>query len=139
MAAEVFKDYLSTTKLTFSYKIVTIWALLDIVDRDGKTNATHLIKAFHRFYLERQQQGLPAEKERERHPSPLIKPDEVTEAQIWHILTRYPLKLMEEFILVDGDIVRFRHNLWKQLSAADLVEIKEIAQRRLDAYYESMK
>lgn len=139
MTVEVFKDYLSTTKLTFSYKAVLVLALVDVVDHVGKASTSQLIGAFHRFYLERQRQGLPAEKERERHPSPLIKPDEVTDDQIWQILARYPLQLMEEYISVDGDIVRFKHNLWSQLSASDLVALKEIAQQRLEAYYEGVE
>ena len=87
MTVESFKEYLSTTKLTFSYKAVLILALLDVVNRDGKATTSQLISAFHRFYLERQRKGLLAEKGRERHPSPLIKPDEVSDTQIWQILT----------------------------------------------------
>lgn len=139
MIVEAFKDYLSTTKLTFSYKAVLVLALLDVIDRDGKATTLQLIGAFHHFYLERQRQGLPTEKERERHPSPLIKPDEVSDAQIWQILVRYPLELMGDYISADGDIVQFRHNLWSQLSASDLVAIKEIAQQRLEVYYEDIE
>lgn len=139
MTIEAFKEYLSTTKLTFSYKAVLVLALLDVIGRDGKASTSQLIGAFHQFYLERQRKNLAAEKERERHPSPLIKPDEVTDEQIWQILARYPLELMEDYISVDGDIVRFKHNLWSQLSASDLVALKEIAQQRLKVYYEDIE
>jgi len=139
MAIEAFKEYLSTTRLTFSYKAVLVLMLLDIVDRDGKTSTSQLIAAVHRFYLERQQQGLPAEKTRERYPSPLVNPDEVSDAQIWQILTRYPLELMEDYIVVDDDAVRIKHAVWSRLSASDLVELKEIARQRLDTYYEDVE
>jgi hypothetical protein len=46
---------------------------------------------------------------------------------------------MEEYISVDGEVVRLKHNLWSQLSASDLVALKEIAQQRLEAYYEDIE
>jgi hypothetical protein len=112
MAVEAFKDYLSTTKLTFSYKAVLILALLDIVDRDGKTTTSQLIGAFHQFYLERQRQGLPAEKERERHPSPLIKPDELSDAQIWRIMLQIQLSVEETLHALHTLHTRHRFSLF---------------------------
>jgi hypothetical protein len=136
MFLESFKDYLATTKLTFSYKPVLVLTLLDVVDRYGKASHAMLIGRFHAFYLERQRQGLPPEKERILYPSPLIKPDEVSDAQVWQILVRYPLELMDEFISVNEDYVRIKSALWSQMTAADLIELKEIALRRIQAYYD---
>ena len=139
MAVQAFKDYLSTTQMTFSYKAVMVLALLDAIDQDGKASHALLMSSFHAFYLDRQRRGLPAEKERDRNPSPLINPDEVSEAQIWQILARYPLELMDEFISVDDDYVRIKSALWSQMTAADLVEMKQIALRRVEAYYEGIE
>jgi hypothetical protein len=139
MAGEAFKDYLSTTQMTFSYKAVMVLALLDAIDQHGKASHAMLIRGFHAFYLDRQHRGLPTEKVRERYPSPLINPDEVSDAQIWQILARYPLELMDEFIAGDDNYVRIKPTLWSQMTAADLVELKEIAQRRIEAYYEDVE
>lgn len=138
MTIHAFKDYLSTTQMTFSYKAVMVLALLDAIDQHGKADHAMLIRGFHAFYLERQRKGLPAEKERERNPSPLLNPDEASDAQIWQILARYPLELMDEFISVDDYYVRIKSALWSQMTASDLVELKEIAQRRIEAYYEDI-
>lgn len=139
MTIHAFKDYLATTHMTFSYKAVMVLTLLDAIDQHGKASHAMLIRSFHAFYLERQRRRLPTEKERERNPSPLLNPDEVSDAQIWQILARYPLELMDEFISVDDDYVRIKSALWSQMTAADLVELKEIAQRRIEAYYEDIE
>lgn len=136
MTIHALKDYLAITQMTFSYKAVMVLALLDAIDQHGKASHAMLIRGFHAFYLERQRRGLPAEKERERNPSPLLNPDEVSDAQIWQILARYPLELMDEFIALDDDYVRIKPALWSQMTASDLVELKEIAQRRIETYYE---
>ena len=52
---------------------------------------------------------------------------------------RYPLPLMDEFITVDDDSVRIKSLIWAQMSAADLVELREIAQKRIEAYYEGVE
>ncbi len=132
---DALKEYLTTTHMTFSYKAVMVLALLNAIDHHGKSSRATLIRNVHAFYLDRQRRGLPAEKDRER-PSPLIRPDEVTDEQIWQILTRYPLDLMDAFIAVEDDDVRIKSALWSQMSAADLIELKEIALRRIEIYYE---
>lgn len=135
---QAFKDYLTSTHMTFSYKAVTVLVLLDGVDTHGRISRENLIRRFHAFYLQRQQQGLTSEKERERHPSPLLKPAEVNEAQVWQILARYPLPLMEDFILLTDDVVQIKPSLWEQMRASDMVELKEIALQRIEAYYEEV-
>lgn len=139
MSVSDLKDYLASTSMTFSYKAVMVLALLDAVDQHGKASQSALIARFHAFYLERQRRGLPTEKTRDRNPSPLLKPNEASNAQIWQILVRYPLPLMDEFITVDDDSVRIKPAIWAQMSAADLVELREIAQRRIVAYYEDVE
>ena len=139
MTISEFKDYLSSTTMTFSYKAMMVLALLNGVDQNGKASQSTLIAGFHAFYLDRQSRNLPTEKERDRNPSPLLNPDEVSDAQIWQILARYPLPLMDEFITVDDDSVRIKSSIWAQMSAADLVELREIAQQRIEAYYEGVE
>ena len=139
MSVSDFKDYIASTQMTFSYKAVMVLALLDVVDQHGKASHSALIARFHAFYLERQRLGLPTEKKRDRNPSPLLKPDEVSDAQIWQILARYPLPLMDDFITVDDDSVRIKSSIWAQMSAADLVELREITQQRIEAYYEGIE
>lgn len=135
MPVEAFKKDLAKTKLTFSYKAVLILALLEVVDHYGKTNKAQLIAAFHRFYLARQQQGLVPEKTRSRYPSPLRKPDELNDTQVWQILVRYPLNILDAYITFDDDTIQFKHAIWSELRARDFIELKEIAQKRLDDYY----
>lgn len=139
MPVEAFKTYLSTTKLTFSYKAVLILALLEVVDHHGKANKEQLVSAFHHFYLARQQQGLIPEKIRSRHPSPLRKPDEVNDAQVWQILVRNPLDLLDAYITFDDDTIQFKHAIWSQLRAQDFIELHKIAQQRLDDYYANIE
>ena len=139
MTIESFKDYLATTQMTFSYKAVMVLALLYVVDHQGKASHPELRAGFLAFYLDRQRHGLPTEKQRERYPTPLLKPNEVSDAQIRQILGRYPLELMGAYLSVDEDFVRIKPAIWSQMTAADLVELKEIALRRLEAYYEGIE
>jgi hypothetical protein len=139
MTISEFKDYLASTPVTFSYKAVMVLALLDAVDQHGKASESALIARFHAFYLDRQRRNLPTEKERDRNPSPLLNPDEVSDAQIWQILARYPLPLMDEFITMDDDSVWIKPTIWAQMSAADLVDLREIAQQRIESYYEGVE
>jgi len=139
MTVSDLKDYLASTQMTFSYKALMVLALLDAVDQHGKASQSTLIAGFHAFYLDRQRRNLPTEKERDRNPSPLLNPYEISDTQIWQILVRYPLSLMDEFIAVDDDSVRIKPSIWVQMSAADLVELREIAQKRIEAYYEGVE
>lgn len=139
MTVQAFKEYLTITQMTFSYKAVLVLALLDAIDPHGKASHAMLIRSFHSFYLDRQHRGLPTEKARERNPTPLLNPYETTDAQIWQILARYPLELMDEFITVDDAYVWIKTALWAQMTAADLIELKEIALRRIEAYYQDVE
>jgi hypothetical protein len=139
MSFEAFKNYLSGTQMTFSYKPVLVAALLDVVDRDGKTTSSRLIDSFREFYLDRLRRGLPTEKERGVSPSPMLKPDEISDEQIWNILVRYPLELMKEFIQFDNEIVRIQPIIWKQLTSDDLIQLKQITQQRIEKYYKGIK
>lgn len=138
MTVSAFKEHLSSTSMTFAYKAVMVLALLDAIDQHGKASQSALIARFHTFYLERQQRGLPTEKKRDRNPSPLLNPVDVTDTQIWQILARYPLPLMDEFIIVDDDTIQIKPAIWKEMSAADFVELREIAQRRIETYYQDL-
>jgi hypothetical protein len=103
-----FKKYLQNMQMTFSYKAVMIQALLDSIDQQGKVTRTTLIEAFRAFYLNRHRHGLMIEKYRERNPSPMLRPHEVSDAQIWQILARYPLPLMGEFLVVTEDSIQIK-------------------------------
>jgi hypothetical protein len=133
------KDYVSNTSMTFSYKAVMLLALLDAIDQDGKASHSALIRGFHNFYLQRQRQGLPTERARERNPTPLLNPAQVSDTQIWQILSRYPLELMGEFITVDNDYVRINPALWSQMTAADFIELRELLLQRIERYYEEIE
>lgn len=139
MSASEFKSYVSITKLTFSYKPVLVLVLVDNLNPKGEISRTNLITAFRDFYVNRRKDSKPVERKNAMPPSPLLNPDEVSDAQIWQILARYPLPLMDEFITVDNDIVRIKTSIWAQMSAADLVELREIAQKRIEAYYEGVE
>lgn len=111
-------------------------ALIDSIDNKGVANRDAVIANFCGFYVERIKLGLEAEKPRERNPSPLLKPDETSDEQIWNIIARYPLPLMEDYVSHENDTIRIRPTIWSQMSASDLVEIREIAQQRLEVYYD---
>lgn len=135
-----FKEYLETTKLTFSYKMVLALVLLENVDAQGRVHRDTVIGAFRQFYVERQQRGLITEKERERHPSPMQTPQQASDGQVWQVLARYPLPLMEDFIVFEeaSGIIQLKPQLWDTMRAADLITLKAIARQRLDAYYAAL-
>lgn len=139
MSQEVhdFKQYLETTKLTFSYKLVLVHVLLSSVDEHGHMRQGDLISAFRAFYIERERAGLPTERERERHPSPMQTPHEASDETVWQILARHPLPLMERFVFADAGagVVGFKPRLWDAMHARDVAVLRAIVQKRLADYY----
>jgi hypothetical protein len=136
MRPDDFKRHIIGMKLTFSYKPVLVKVMLDNVDSAGQLSKDELTHAFRQFYIERSQVGLKSEKSRDRNPSPLLDPEETTNDQIWQILVRYPLPLLDEFIKSDNELVGFNAELWSRMSAADLAELRALVAARIEAYYE---
>jgi hypothetical protein len=97
---------------------------------------------FTRLNLQKNRQHWPAET---NHCAP-YKPilllaviDLIAEGHIRDNLIEITPELMDEFISVDDDYVLIKSALWSQMTAADLVELKEIARQRLEAYYEDIE
>lgn len=139
MSIHEFKNYIATTKLTFSYKVVVLLVLIENVNHDGQVARERFIKAFRNFYIQRKQQNKIVERLSALPRSPLLNPEEVSDSQIWQILTRYPLQLLQDYVEINDGFIVVKSDIWADMSASDLVELREIAMQRIDDYYKHIK
>jgi hypothetical protein len=130
-----FKAYIAETKMTFSYKPVLTKTLLDHVDTSGGISRAALIRHFRQFYINRQQNGLAPEKSRSRYPSPMLTPEVASDDTVWQIIARYPLPLMSDYLDIDDEHIAIKPEIWNGLSAAELVNLRQLAQQRVERYY----
>lgn len=131
-----FLNFAKNRHLTRSYKPVLLKLLLKLVNSRGEVALNDLVAAFHAFYIEREQLGLPTEFGTEL----LARPAQADPAAVRRLLVRYPLDrfLIQGFLelIGDGATVRFKPELWAELRAYELVDLLAVTDEQLRYYYE---
>ena len=131
-----FLNFAKSRHLTRSYKPVLLKLLLKLVNSRGEVILNDLAAAFHAFYIEREQLGLPTEFGAEL----LARPAEADPVAVRRLMVRYPLDrfLIQGFLELssDGETVRFKPELWAELRAYELLELLAVTDEQLRYYYE---
>jgi hypothetical protein len=130
-----FLDFARSRNLTRSYKPALLLALLRLLDRNGEAPLAELAREFRAFYAERRLAGLPVE----FGGPPLDDPGEVSDAQLEQLIVRHPLerfliKGFLEYLPAEG-VVRFAPQLWAELRAHELLDVRRSAEEQLRYYY----
>lgn len=129
-----FLDFARTRAMNKSYKPVLIQALLGLVDRRGEARMDDLAREFHGFYLRRQREGLPTEAD-----GPLCDPSAATLDEVRRLIVKSPLErfLLKHFLEYDAQagVVRFAPQLWRELRAYELLDVRASADEQLIYYY----
>jgi len=131
-----FLDFASSRNLTKSYKPVFLKALLRMVDRNGTVAIDDLVREFHAFYLQRQQDGKPTE-----FGVPLLNDattashEAIKQLVVRNPLDRFIIKGFLEYTPSDGT-VRFSPVLWSELRFYELLDVQNSADEQLRYYYE---
>ena len=131
-----FLNFAKSRHLTRSYKPVLLKLLLKLVNSRGEVILNDLAAAFHAFYIEREQLGLPTEFGAEL----LARPAEADPVAVRRLMVRYPLDrfLIQGFLELssDSETVRFKSELWAELRAYELLELLAVTDEQLRYYYE---
>lgn len=131
-----FLNFAKSRHLTRSYKPVLLKLLLKLVNSRGEIALNDLATAFHTFYIEREQLGLPTEFGADL----LARPAEAEPAAVRRLMLRYPLDrfLIQGFLelIGGGEMVRFKPELWAELRAHELLELLAVTDEQLRYYYE---
>ena len=131
-----FLNFAKSRHLTRSYKPVLLKLLLKLVNSRGEVILNDLAAAFHAFYIEREQLGLPTEFGTEL----LARPAEADPIAVRRLMVRYPLDrfLIQGFLELrsDGETVCFKPELWAELRAYELLELLAVTDEQLRYYYE---
>lgn len=130
-----FLDFARSRNLSKSYKPVLLKALLGLVDRDGAAPLDALAAEFRAFYVARRRAGLPVE----LGPPDISDPQALSDAQLRQLIVRNPLErfLIKGFLEYqpEAGLVRFAPQLWAELRAWELLDIRQSADEQLAHYY----
>ena len=130
-----FLAFARSRNLSKSYKPVLLLALLDLVDRRGEVSIAALVAAFRAFYLRRRAAGLPVE----FGPPAVDDPAAVSDAALRQLILRHPLErfLIKGLLQHDAEagVVRFAPQLWDELRAFDMLDLRQSAEEQLRHYY----
>ena len=132
----LFLDYCREMDMSSSYKPVLLRTVLDCVDQQGKAAVGDVVARFRQFYEERLQAGKTVERPAMR----MAKVADLDDAGIRQVVFGMPFEKFERrrYLKYDRDVanIRVAQNLWRQLTAADLAELRRIADESIERYYE---
>jgi hypothetical protein len=130
-----FLDFARSRNLSKSYKPVLVKALLATVGRDGEAAMADIVREFRAFYRARREAGLPVE----FGPPDVSDPAAVSDARLRQLIVQNPLErfLIKGFLeyLPEAGVVRFAPQLWAELRAYELLDLRRSADEQLAYYY----
>ncbi len=134
----LFIEFVREMDMSASYKPVMLLAILQVLDADGRAEMAAVIRGFREFYRRRKERGLSIEKPNMR----MNRVDELSDADIGRVIVEMPFEKFERrrYLKYDRDLafIRFEPRLWRQLTAADVEELKVICRREIEQYYERL-
>lgn len=130
-----FITFFENTRMNYSYKPVCLLVLLQHADENGQVPKDRFIKVFRQFYVDRMNSGLPVEYDEDTVPSRMLHPLDITEAQIWHVVTANPFPRFGQYIVWDDEQAGIAPNIWRQLTAPAIGKLRQIALNRIEDYY----
>ncbi|PKM81988.1 MAG: hypothetical protein CVU89_06515 [Firmicutes bacterium HGW-Firmicutes-14] len=116
-----------------SYMMVTILAMLDNVDSEGKAKMDDIIIYFKKFYEQRKFYG----KKPEKDILLMSKIPAVSEARIKETLITNPVKALSDFITYRGDInqLHFTDKVLREFNTETKEKMRDLAYEHLHEYF----
>lgn len=134
-----FVDFARSRQMTKSYKPVLLQAILSVVDRNGAASMDSVVQAFHAFYIDREQQGLPLE----IGDSPFSNGANISLNVVKTLIIKNPLErfIIKGFLEYDKqeETVRFIPQIWNELRLYELMDIHASIDEQLRYYYNRSK
>lgn len=134
-----FEKYIDENKLTFSFKLVFLLAMLKLADSEGKVHMQDLLREYRAFYLNRLNNKLPVDKPNCIYTKEFLDDD----FQMVRSILSNPFEKFERrrfiYYSADSKILAFNPLLWVQLTPQKRNDIKNKEQRYLREYYQRIE
>lgn len=135
---EDFFEYIKDKNYTYSFKIVFLLSLLQVVDSTGAADIDDVLKHYVRFYLRRIEMNRPVDRESCVYDREyLLDTIKMKRNMLKNPFEKYERK---RFIYYGKDIKLMQINpqLWYKLSEGDIEQIKKIERENLESYYRDL-
>jgi superfamily II DNA or RNA helicase len=137
---DLFIEFVTRMDMSSSYKPVLLLAILENVDVRGRARLEDVVLSFHRFYLDRLQQALRAEKTGLRmERANQLSPDDVRSVMLGMPFRKFEQRKYLFYDKNDLAYVRFQAALWRKLTAEDWGTIRARCEEAIIDYYEHIK
>lgn len=131
---QLFMDMVQQMDMSYSYKPVFLKAVLKHADNEGCAKLDRVVSYFLNYYKKRRNAGVAVEKDN----SIFVNPD-CSAADAEKVILKYPydrFRTMQVLTLnAESTEIRFNKNLWEQLSDDEKMEIEDICDQKLIAYF----
>lgn len=131
---ELFMEMVETMTMSYSYKPVFLLAFLDNMDSTGSARLEDVTRDFARYYEERKEKGLPAEKRK-----CIFTRGGYTTHDVELLILNMPFKRFEDMHIMHHakqlGILQFYSTLAKQMTEEDYLRIRKCCERALNRYF----
>lgn len=131
---QLFMDMVRQMDMSYSYKPVFLKAVLKHADNEGCVKLDRVVSYVLNYYKKRRNAGVTVEKDN----SVFVNPD-CSVLDVEKVILKYPydrFRTMQVLTLdAENAEIRFNKNLWEQLSDNEKMEIEDICDQKLIAYF----
>lgn len=135
---EKFMEMVKTMKISYSYKLVLLMAMLENVNEKGKVLIDDIVDYFVEFYEDRKARHLVVEKE-----GSLYCREKYSKKEVKRNIFVNPFKRFEDMGFMkkskDVEYVEFNYHVWKKLSREEKIWIERYCEEKLEEYYNGIK
>ena len=135
---KLFMDMIEQMDMSYSYKPVLIKAVLELADEKGRVKLDEITSYFRSYYETRRSSGLIVEKS-----NSIFAKGNYTDKEARCNILNNPFRRFEEMQMLRHTktlgIVEVEPTVWKNLSHAELKQISEICDIKLEEYYKRIK
>ena len=131
---QLFMDMVQQMNMSYSYKPVFLKAVLKHADDEGCVKLDRVVSYFLNYYKKRRNAGVAVEKDK----SVFVNPDCST-IDAEKVILKYPYDRFRTMQVLSLDAekaeIRFNKDLWEQLSDDEKMEIEDVCDQKLIAYF----
>lgn len=129
-----FRNYVATSPLQFSYKLVLLRAMLSTVDSDGWVDVDVIVQSFRDYYLQRIDRGLRPDDE----GAVVNSIESMSSGELRRHILENPFAAYSRagWMQRSGNRLGFSSELWATMTLAEREELWQLADKRLNDYYE---
>ena len=129
-----FKDYIKTTRLNYSYKLVLLNCVFELADDQGIAIFSDVVNYFRQFYVDRIVTHGSADKPGARVNSI----NDISDAGLKTLIAENPLNALanDGWLSQEGGSIRISASLWSLLKTPDKLDLMHDLNQVIAAYYD---